>query len=128
MTEKPAASAALSAAVPIAVTEARGAGRAPALQAKVDAYLKPFVAARDFSGIVLMTRGTETVADGVYGLASQEFGVPNDRTMRFNIASISKMFTVAALLELERLGKLALTDPLARYIPGTTLVDPPDEP
>lgn len=42
--------------------------------------------------------------------------VPNDQTM-FNIASISKQFTAAAIMHFVERGDLSLEDPLARFFP-----------
>jgi D-alanyl-D-alanine carboxypeptidase len=40
--------------------------------------------------------------------------------MRYSIGSISKQFTAAAILMLQEEGKLSLSDPVGKYIPGLT--------
>jgi len=57
--------------------------------------------------------------------ASRSFGIrdvaskaPVDAHTRFEIGSITKQFTAAAILQLKERGKLKLTDALAAYVPG----------
>ncbi len=63
------------------------------------------------------------VRDGVltharaFGLADLERGKPLDSHSVFNLASVSKQFTVFALLLLEQDGKLTLDDPLVKHMP-----------
>jgi CubicO group peptidase (beta-lactamase class C family) len=91
------------------------AGRS--LAAKVDAYLAPYVEARDFSGAVLLAKDGRILLRKGYGLASQELGVANGPETKFQIASVTKTFTAAAVVLLEKQGLLRLDDPLSKYIP-----------
>lgn len=52
-----------------------------------------------------------------YGLASLELGVPLRADSRLRIASVSKQFTVAAALLLERQGRLSQQDDIRRHLP-----------
>jgi CubicO group peptidase (beta-lactamase class C family) len=52
-----------------------------------------------------------------FGLADLERGKPLDSRSVFNLASVSKQFTVFALLLLEQEGKLDLDDPLVKHLP-----------
>jgi CubicO group peptidase (beta-lactamase class C family) len=53
-----------------------------------------------------------------YGLANLEHGIPIDPVGTvFNIASMSKQFTAAAVLLLEQEGKLSLDDDVRRHLP-----------
>ena len=61
-----------------------------------------------FSGAVLVQRGDEVLFQGAYGYANRPWRVPNTLDTRFRIASISKMFTAVAVLQLVEAGKLAL--------------------
>jgi len=65
------------------------------LVAKVNAYLQPFLDAEGFSGAVLIAKSGRILLSKGYGLASQEFGVPNKPRTKFQIASLSKTFTAA---------------------------------
>ncbi len=87
------------------------------LEAKVDAYIAPYVEAKDFSGAVLLAKGDRILLRKGYGLADQELGVANGPETKFQIASVTKTFTAAAVALLEKQGLLHLDDPLAKYIP-----------
>lgn len=63
--------------------------------------------ARD--GAVLLTRG--------YGMADLERGLPITAETVFESGSVAKQFTAAALVLLALDGKLALDDPVRKYIP-----------
>lgn len=52
-----------------------------------------------------------------YGMANLEYDIPNTPSTIFHVASVSKQFTVFALLLLESQGKLSLDDDIRKYIP-----------
>lgn len=52
-----------------------------------------------------------------YGSANLEYGIPVTPKTIFHVASVSKQFTVFALLLLEEEGKLSLDDPIQKFIP-----------
>ena len=54
-----------------------------------------------------------------YGLASLELNRPVTRETVFEIGSLTKQFTAAALLMLVEDGRVALDAPLAKYLPDT---------
>jgi len=88
-----------------------------ALEKRVDAYLAPYVAGKNFTGAVLIARGETVLASKGYGEANYALHVANTPATRFHIASISKPFTAAAVLLLEQQGKLSREDKLSRYLP-----------
>lgn len=90
--------------------------RSAGLSEALDRYFAPFVAARDFSGILLVERGRERVQRS-WGRADFRTGSPHTLHTRYAAESISKMFTHAAVLALQSAGKLQLRDPLARFLP-----------
>lgn len=55
-----------------------------------------------------------------YGDARLDPGKAAEPQMRYSIGSISKQFTAAAILLLAEEGKLALDDPVSKYVPGLT--------
>jgi CubicO group peptidase (beta-lactamase class C family) len=76
------------------------------------------LAAEDsFSGVVLVAKGGKTVFRHAYGMADQDWRIPNRADTRFHLGSIGKMFTAAATLRLADEGKLSLDDPLSKYVP-----------
>jgi CubicO group peptidase (beta-lactamase class C family) len=83
-----------------------------------DDYVHAYVRNGDFSGSVLITHGGRVVFRKSYGMANYELSVPNTDKSRFHIASVSKTFTAAAVVLLEKNGKLKLSDPLSKYLPG----------
>lgn len=71
-----------------------------------------------FSGAVLVkTPGNEPLIRS-YGYANDEQLLPNSEQTAFDIGSITKQFTGAAILKLEMLGKLSVNDSIGRYLPG----------
>ena len=56
-----------------------------------------------------------------YGFANRELQVPNTLDTRFNIASIGKLFTSAAIARLVRDGRLSYSDTIARWLPATKI-------
>lgn len=94
------------------------AAAAPAnLQQQVDEYLQPLLRTNNFSGVVLVTRGEEIVFQKGYGSASIEHRVPNSPATVFQIASVSKPFTSAAIMLLGDEGKLDVRAPLTAVLP-----------
>ncbi len=89
-------------------------------QASTQAFQKvmqPYVDARTFMGSVLVAKKGKTIFSNSYGMADLEWSIPNSPTTRFNIASMTKQFTAAAILLLEDRGKLKTSDPVKKYLP-----------
>ncbi|HTC55295.1 MAG TPA: serine hydrolase domain-containing protein [Candidatus Sulfotelmatobacter sp.] len=84
---------------------------------RVEAYLKPFVETGNLTGTVLIARKGRVLFRHSYGMANYELRVPNSPETRFHIASISKAFTAAAILQLQEQGRLSVADPLSRFVP-----------
>ena len=61
-----------------------------------------------FSGVVLLQRGEEELFNQAYGYAIRSWKIENRIDTRFRIASISKMFTAVAILQLIEGGNLSL--------------------
>jgi len=88
-----------------------------AIAKQVDTYLKPYLDAASFSGAVLLARGGKVLLSKGYGMANYELNIPNTPQTKFHIASLSKTFTAAAILQLQERGLLSVQDPIARFIP-----------
>lgn len=71
-----------------------------------------------FSGVVLIVRGGDTLIHRGYGLAQRSARIPVTTETVFPIASLSKQFTAAAVLNLAADGRLALDDTLGGLLPG----------
>jgi CubicO group peptidase (beta-lactamase class C family) len=70
-----------------------------------------------YAGGVLVIRDGRPVVTRSYGLANRANGVVADTGTVYNLGSITKQFTAAAILRLEELGKLRTTDSIARFFP-----------
>jgi CubicO group peptidase (beta-lactamase class C family) len=92
------------------------------LGASLDRYLKA-LAGYGYSGAVLVAKRGEVVLNQGYGLADRAHNKPFTADTLFDIASISKQFTAAAILKLEMQGKLKVEDKLAKFFPSA----PPDK-
>jgi CubicO group peptidase (beta-lactamase class C family) len=62
-------------------------------------------------------RGGEVVWDDAVGLADVEQGAEATTDSQYAVASITKTFTAASVMQLRDAGKLDLEDPLSRHIP-----------
>ena len=89
---------------------------------QLDAYASRLAAADLYSGTLLVARGDRVLHERAYGLASREYGVPNQPDTRYNLGSINKMFTAVAILRLVESGRLSLQDPVEKHLPG--VLDP----
>lgn len=78
--------------------------------------LDAFLDRQDFSGVVLVKHGAATVYEAASGLATQRWGVPNTLDTRFDTASITKLFTSVAALQLVGKGDLDLELPIHHYV------------
>lgn len=84
---------------------------------RVNAYLEPFSQTGNFIGTVLVARGGRILFRQSYGMANYELRVPDSNETRYHIASVSKPFTAAAILQLQEQGRLSVSDHVSRYIP-----------
>ena len=85
---------------------------------RVQTVLDPLAGRPEFVGLsVAVARGDQVIVDRGSGLADLEWNQPADAETVFRIGSVTKQFTAAAIMKLVEQGKLALDDPLARYVP-----------
>jgi CubicO group peptidase (beta-lactamase class C family) len=79
--------------------------------------LQDMTSADKFSGAVLVAKNGQSVFAQAYGFADREHHIPNSLDTRFGMASMTKMFTAVATLQLVKAGKLKLDDPIGKYLP-----------
>jgi CubicO group peptidase (beta-lactamase class C family) len=84
---------------------------------RIDTYLTRLVPF-GWSGAVLVARDGEIVLNKGYGVANQAQHMPWTSETVGNIGSITKQFTAAAILKLEAMGKLNVTDRMSAYLPA----------
>jgi CubicO group peptidase (beta-lactamase class C family) len=70
-----------------------------------------------FQGALFVSRANKTVIDAGYGWADHRTGRPNTPETTFQIASVSKQLTAAAILLLQEQGALSVHDSLKRWLP-----------
>lgn len=90
--------------------------------ARLDEYLTR-LSRFGFSGAVLVAKEGRVLLHKGYGWANKQGGVPNTTQTVFDIASLTKQFTAAAILKLEAQGKLKTGDPISKHLPNV----PPDK-
>lgn len=85
----------------------------------VDAAASELAARDAFSGVVLLARGGKPFFQKAWGMADRGLSVPNRVDTKFNVGSIGKAFTRAAVMDLARSGALSLDDSVRRHLPDT---------
>lgn len=83
---------------------------------RIETYLNA-LGDQGFRGAVLVDRGGEVIWSAGYGLANDSGDIHNTPQTIFDIGSITKQFTGAAILKLQDEGKLSVDDTLGTYIP-----------
>lgn len=81
---------------------------------RADRYLER-LEAFGFSGALLVASPDSPPFSRGYGLANREAGIPFEPTTIFDIGSITKQFTAAAILRLQADGRLGVQDSLGRF-------------
>lgn len=69
-----------------------------------------------FSGAALVRRGKTDLFCRAYGFANRTWNIRNTPEMRFRIASVGKMFTAAAIMQLIEAGKINLNMRVVEYL------------
>ena len=82
---------------------------------RLQAIMRDFEA-EGFSGVVLVERQGTLEFLQAYGYADRRRKIRNTPDTRFEMASLTKPFTAAAILKLQEQGKLRTSDRLDRYI------------
>ena len=85
---------------------------------ELDSALATMVKERDLSGTVLLTRAGETLFEECYGLADRAADLRITPHTRFALASVTKLFTTAAALDLVNAGRMSVDDPVVDLLPA----------
>jgi D-alanyl-D-alanine carboxypeptidase len=104
-------------AAALVITGPAKVAAADPLAATLDAMLARLYPPDAPGAAVIAVRDGKTVLRKGYGMADMELGVPVQPDMVFRIASMTKQFTAVAILMLVDEGRLALTDPVSRFLP-----------
>jgi CubicO group peptidase (beta-lactamase class C family) len=85
---------------------------------QINDYVRTEMVRRQIPGVALQVlRGHRVVFAANYGTADRSTMRPVTEATSFEVASITKQFTDAAVLLLVDQGMLAVTDPLSKYLP-----------
>ena len=76
-----------------------------------------------FNGLWLYAENGEIVSKGAYGFRDAENKLPMEEDSIFQLASITKPFTAAAIMLLIRRGLLSLEDRITKFFPELTAYD-----
>ncbi|HEX8916262.1 MAG TPA: serine hydrolase domain-containing protein [Humisphaera sp.] len=92
----------------------------PAAADAIDDFVRDDIARRRVPGVaVAVVKNGETLKLAGYGLADVENDVPVTPKTVFQIQSVTKTMTSAAVLALADEGKLSLGDPVSKHLDGT---------
>jgi len=87
------------------------------LAAQLDTLLSSVYKAAEPGAALLIMKDGKVLARKAYGMADLELGIQLEPDMVFRIGSMTKQFTAVAILMLMEQGKLALSDPITRFLP-----------
>ena len=90
---------------------------APDKPAKINAMTKLYHDYGQFNGVILVAENGQIIYKTGIGLANMEWGIPNQPDTKFRIASITKQFTAALILQLVEENKVKLDGKIIDYLP-----------
>ncbi|MFC4009885.1 serine hydrolase domain-containing protein [Nonomuraea purpurea] len=106
-----------------AICLALAPGTPASVSTSVDAYVEEYRTATGLPGVaVVVTKGDKVIHAAGYGQTATGEPVTADTPMA--VASVSKSFTALAVMRLAEQGKVALDQPVRRYLPEFTMADP----
>ena len=112
-TPAPGATAATTTAPAVAPARSRAA-----LVARLDSLARRAQQEGPIAGMTVgVVRGRDTLLLRGYGMANLEQGTPAAANSVYRIGSITKQFTAAAVMRLVEQGRVALDDPITKYLP-----------
>jgi CubicO group peptidase (beta-lactamase class C family) len=106
---------------PAHVARPRLAKTGTALRALLDVSVRKAMAAARVPGVAIGVRANGHEVAAGYGVTSVEDPLPVHERTLFQIGSVSKTFTAAAIMALVERRRLTLDEPVGRYIPGFRL-------
>lgn len=83
---------------------------------KIDALLKQYYGYGQFNGAILVTENGRVIYKKGFGMANMEWNIPNQPDTKFRIASVTKQFTAALVLQLVEEGKIKLDGKITDYL------------
>lgn len=90
---------------------------------KIDDYFSAYAKNGDFNGVILIAEKNKILYQKSFGLSDFENKIPNALNTRFPIASIAKLITATAALQLVDKKLLELNRPVQFYLPDFPYAD-----
>lgn len=84
---------------------------------KIDALVKQYYEYGQFNGSILVAENGKIIYKKGFGMANMEWNIPNGADTKFRIASVTKQFTAALVLQLVEEGKIRLDAHITDYLP-----------
>ena len=88
------------------------------VQRKLDSLLQRINKRHDFHGAILVAKGEKVLYQNEIGFADFRKKIPINEESVFQLASVSKQFTAAAIMLLREQGKVKLSDSVRAYYPN----------
>jgi CubicO group peptidase (beta-lactamase class C family) len=85
------------------------------VEPRVDAFLTEMYETEHFTGVVLIARNGRAIHAKGYG--NSVAGKPNNVDTAFHVASVTKQFTAAAIMQLVESGRVNLNESINAYLP-----------
>jgi CubicO group peptidase (beta-lactamase class C family) len=82
----------------------------------IEGLLRELEAGDEFSGVVRIEQGERELLSAAYGYASRTWHIPTTLETRFDTASITKLFTAVATLQLVERGAFGLETSMTEYL------------
>jgi CubicO group peptidase (beta-lactamase class C family) len=91
------------------------------LERRVDSMVRPYIDRANVAGMdIAVYKNKEPILHKAYGMADLEFNVKMPADASFEIGSVTKQFTGAAICQLAEAGKLGLDDDITKYLAFNT--------
>ncbi len=84
----------------------------------VESIIQPYIRGNNFQGVILIARNDSIIMNKAYGHANIDKSIFNESDTKFQIGSISKSFTAAAIMLLKEKGELRLDQQISDFIPS----------
>lgn len=84
---------------------------------ELENYLEELAREDKYSGVVLIAKDGLPILERAYGIADRNYDIPNQLDTKFNLASMNKMFTAVAILQLVEQGRISLEDRIIDLFP-----------
>ncbi|MBV9109741.1 MAG: beta-lactamase family protein, partial [Gemmatimonadetes bacterium] len=96
-----------------------GGDEAARLNVRLDSVVRHAMEYQGIPGLsVAIVKDGQTVLQRGWGIVDERRGMPAVAGTEYQIASVTKQFTAAAILRLSEQGKLSLDDPVTKYVNG----------